>query len=95
MKWFKKEKEEEPKILSYKFKWRKEHSIFWESRMCFAHNYVEEKDRMVLYTTDGGIFEIPDWATKWSCLGEDWAEKARVQREQEKEMKEKDTETVN
>ena len=34
---------------------------------------------MVLYKTDGGIFEIPNWNNHYSDLGEDWANKVKQQ----------------
>jgi hypothetical protein len=90
--WFKgKESEDEPKIMKYKFKWKTNNEFLWKSQMCIAHKYVEEKNRMVLYRVDGGIFEIPDWSTKWSCLMGDWAEKMKVTQEQESKTEEPDS----
>jgi hypothetical protein len=38
---------------------------------------------MVLYRKNGGIFEIPRWNEHYSDLGEDWANKVKLQVEEE------------
>ena len=47
---------------------------------------------MVLYRKNGGIFEIPCWNEHYSDLGEDWANKVKLQVEEElaKETQEKE-----
>ena len=78
---------EEPEFLSYKFRWKSPTGWLWKSKVCIAHKYFEENNRMVLYMDNGGIFEIPNWSVNWSDLGKDWAEKVRKQYKDEMEKK--------
>ena len=43
---------------------------------------------MVLYRGHGGIFEIPCWNEHYSDLGEDWANKVKLQYEESLKEKE-------
>lgn len=69
----------EPDYIKYKFRWKSLYGLFWKSKVCIAHKFFEENNRMVLYTEEGGLFEIPNWSSNWSDLREDWAKKVQKQ----------------
>ena len=81
---------EEQKYIVYNFKW-KEIKGEWQTLEVVGHKYYEDTNRMVLYRVNGGIFEIPCWNEHYSDLGEDWANKVKLQYEEElaKETQEK------
>ncbi len=73
---------EEEVYTVYKFKW-KEIKGEWQTLEVIGHKYYEDTNRMVLYKENGGIFEIPSWNEHYSDLGEDWANKVKLQVEEE------------
>ena len=73
---------EEEVYTVYNFKW-KEKGLTWQSKEVIGHKYYEDTNRMVLYKKNGGIFEIPSWNEHYSDLGEDWANKVKLQYEEE------------
>ena len=85
------EEEAQPKYISYVFNW-KEKGQKWQSKKVVGHKFYEDTNRMILYKENGGIFEIPSWNEHYSDLGEDWANKVKLQYEEElaKETQEKE-----
>ena len=81
---------EKEEYIVYNFKW-KEIKGEWQTLEVVGHKYYEDTNRMVLYRVNGGIFEIPCWNEHYSDLGEDWANKVKLQVEEElaKEIQEK------
>ena len=81
---------EKKEYIVYNFKW-KEIKGEWQTIEVLGHKYYEDTNRMVLYRKNGGIFEIPCWNEHYSDLGEDWANKVKLQVEEElaKETQEK------
>ena len=81
---------EQEEYIVYNFKW-KEVKGEWQTIEVLGHKYYEDTNRMVLYRKNGGIFEIPCWNEHYSDLGEDWANKVKLQVEEElaKETQEK------
>ena len=81
---------EQEEYIVYNFKW-KEVKGEWQTIEVLGHKYYEDTNRMVLYRKNGGIFEIPCWNEHQSDLGEDWANKVKLQVEEElsKEPQEK------
>ena len=75
-------KVEEQEYIVYNFKW-KELKGEWQTLEVVGHKYYEDTNRMVLYKKNGGIFEIPCWNEHYSDLGEDWANKVKLQYEEE------------
>ena len=71
-------KVEESELIVYNFKWKIE-GTEWQTLRIVGHKYYEEKDRMVLFKENGGIFEIPCWNKMYSDLGKDWADKVSKQ----------------
>ena len=78
---------EEQEYIIYNFKW-KEIKGEWQTLEVIGHKYYEDTNRMVLYKTYGGIFEIPCWNELYSDLGADWADKVNKQYEAEQLAKE-------
>ena len=85
---------EEQKYIVYNFKW-KEIKGEWQTLEVVGHKYYEDTNRMVLYRAHGGIFEIPSWNEHYSDLGEDWANKVKLQYEEELAKKSQDKEKPN
>ena len=73
---------EDQGYIVYNFKW-KEIKGEWQTLEVVGHKYYEDTNRMVLYRPHGGIFEIPCWNEHYSDLGEDWANKVKLQYEEE------------
>ena len=73
---------EQEEYIVYNFKW-KEIKGEWQTLEVIGHKFFEENNRMVLYKGNGGIFEIPCWNEHYSDLGEDWANKVKLQYEEE------------
>ena len=82
---------EQEEYIVYNFKWM-EIKGEWQTIEVLGHKYYEDTTRMVLYRKNGGIFEIPCWNEHYSDLGEDWANKVKLQVEEElaKETQEKE-----
>ena len=85
---------EEPKYTVNNFKW-KEIKGEWQTLEVIGHKYYEDTNRMVLYRKNGGIFEIPCWNEHYSDLGEDWANKVKLQVEEELAKEPQDKEEPN
>ena len=85
---------EEEVYTVYNFKW-KEIKGEWQTLEVVGHKYYEDTNRMVLYRGNGGIFEIPSWNEHYSDLGEDWANKVKLQYEEELAKKSQDKEKPN
>ena len=86
--------DEEREYIVYNFKW-KEIKGEWQTLEVVGHKYYEDTNRMVLYRGNGGIFEIPSWNEHYSDLGEDWANKVKLQYEEELAKKSQDKEKPN
>ena len=82
---------EKEEYIVYNFKW-KEIKGEWQTLEIVGHKFYEDTNRMVLYRENGGLFEIPSWNEHYSDLGEDWANKVKLQYEEElaKETQEKE-----
>jgi hypothetical protein len=86
--------DEEREYIVYNFKW-KEIKGEWQTLEVVGHKFYEDTNRMVLYRGNGGIFEIPSWNEHYSDLGEDWANKVKLQYEEELAKKPKDKEETS
>ena len=85
---------EKEEYIVYNFKW-KEVKGEWQTIEVLGHKYYEDTNRMVLYRKNGGIFEIPCWNECYSDLGEDWANKVKLQYEEELAKNPEDKEKPN
>ena len=85
---------EKEEYIVYNFKW-KEVKGEWQTIEVLGHKYYEDTNRMVLYRKHGGIFEIPCWHEHYSDLGEDWANKVKLQVEEELAKEPQDKEEPN
>jgi len=85
---------EKEEYIVYNFKW-KEVKGEWQTLEVIGHKYYEDTCRMVLYRKNGGIFEIPCWNECYSDLGEDWANKVKLQYEEELAKNPEDKEKPN
>ena len=85
---------EKEEYIVYNFKW-KEIKGEWQTLEVVGHKYYEDTNRMVLYRVNGGIFEIPSWNENYSDLGEDWANKVKLQYEEELAKKSQDKEKTS
>jgi len=83
--------EQKQEYTVYTFNW-KEQKGEWQHLEVIGHKYYEDTNRMVLYKEDGGIFEIPRWNENYSNLGVDWANKVKLQYEEELAKNPKDKE---
>lgn len=75
--------EKKEQYRTYVFRWRIHGKFFWKRIKVVGHKWFEDQDKMVLYLTDGGIYEIPKWTNCQCYLKNDWAENAVPMRDQE------------
>ena len=77
------------KIKTYWFKWRRCGRLFWSRKRIMGHKWFADQNKMILYLTNGGIYEIPLWTDCGCELGKDWAKNAvEVKKEKSEEESE-------
>ncbi len=58
--------------MKFVFRFKRRGDLFWKKREVIGYKPMPEMDRMILFSEDGSIEEIPEWAKNFARLGGDW-----------------------